>query len=79
MQAIEACGGVEVQIHSFLTSGQPGTDNSTFTEWEAEWVDPRAIVHSVEKRKIPSKKFLGLAAASDGRTSRQTSPPVLIG
>jgi hypothetical protein len=59
--------GVEVYLHAFLTSAQDGGEWSASrpgrfiprgsapdTHWIAGWVDPRAVLDTVLKRKIPS-------------------------
>jgi hypothetical protein len=60
-------GGMEVQLHAFLTSAIYGSEWSASrlsrftpgeraldTHWIGGWVGPRAGLDEVEKRKIPS-------------------------
>jgi hypothetical protein len=64
-------GGVDVLIHTFLTSALSGGEWSTSrpgrftsgekapgTHWIGEWVDPRAGLVDVEKRKFLTLKGL---------------------
>jgi hypothetical protein len=57
-------GGVEVELHDFLTSALDGGDLSASrpgrftpeerapgTQWTAGWVGPRAVLDAVAKRK----------------------------
>jgi hypothetical protein len=68
--AIKAYGGVDLQIHTFLTSSLAGVEwsasrTSRFTpstQWIGGWVDPRAGLDGVEKRKFCT--LLGLAAST---------------
>jgi hypothetical protein len=61
--------GVEVQLHSFLTSALDGGEWSASrpgrfkpkerapgTHWIGGWVGPRAVMYEVVKRKIPSPR-----------------------
>jgi hypothetical protein len=62
---MKAYGGVDVQIHIFLTSSlvdgewsasRPGRftpgERAPSTHWIGGWVDPRACLDGVEKRKF---------------------------
>jgi hypothetical protein len=62
---MKAYGGVDVCIHIFLTSALAGGEwsasrrgrftpgeRSAGTHWIEGWVDPRASLHDVEKRKF---------------------------
>jgi hypothetical protein len=66
---MEAYWGVEVQLHTFLTSALDGGEWSTSrlgcfdprerapgTHWIGSWVGPRAGLDAVEKGKIPSPR-----------------------
>jgi hypothetical protein len=66
-----AYGGVDVQVHIFLTSALAGGEWSvsgpgrftTDTSWIRGWVDPRASLDEVEKRKflaMPGSEHLPL-------------------
>jgi hypothetical protein len=65
---MKAYGGVDVQIHVFLTSALVGGEWSALrpgrftsgTHWIRGWVDPRAGLDDVEKRKfltLPGLEF----------------------
>jgi hypothetical protein len=57
---MKAYGGVDVEIHIFLTSAQAGGEWSASlpgrftpsTHWIGGWMDPRAGLDNVEKRKF---------------------------
>jgi hypothetical protein len=62
---MKAHGGVDVQIHIFLTSALAGSEWSAArpgrfthrekapgTHWVGGWVDPRAGLDDLEKRKL---------------------------
>jgi hypothetical protein len=62
---MKAYGGVDIQLHVFLTSALVGGEWSTsrpdrftpggkvpVTHWIGGWVDPRTCLHDVEKGKI---------------------------
>jgi hypothetical protein len=64
---MKACCGVEVYLHSFLTSALDGGEWSASrfsrstarervpgTHWRGGWVGPRAVVDALVKRNIPS-------------------------
>jgi hypothetical protein len=73
---MKAYGGVDVQIHIFLTSALAGGQWSASlpgritpgTHWIGGWVDPRAGLDDVEKRKFFTLLELGTP------TSRSCSP-----
>jgi hypothetical protein len=61
--------GVEVQLHSFLTSALDGgewspsrlgrftpRERAPGTHWTGGWVGPRVVLDAVVKRKIPSPR-----------------------
>jgi hypothetical protein len=67
---MKAYGGVEVQLHAFLTSALDGGEWSASrsdrftprerapgTHWIGGWVGPRAVLDTVVKRKIPSPRW----------------------
>jgi hypothetical protein len=75
---MKAYGGVDVQSHVFLTSAVAGSELSTSrpsrfnpgerasgTHWIGGWVDHRAGLDDVEKRKFLT--LLGLELRSLGR------------
>jgi hypothetical protein len=52
---MKAYGGVDVQIHIFLTSALAGSEWSASrpgTHWTVGWVGPRAGLDDVENRKF---------------------------
>jgi hypothetical protein len=56
---MKAYGGVDVQIHIFLTSALVGgvvsftpEERASGTHWIGGWVGPRAGLDDLEKRKI---------------------------
>jgi hypothetical protein len=62
-------GGMEVQLHTFLTSALDGSEWSVScpgrftprkiapgTHWIGGWVDPRAVLDAVVKEKISSPR-----------------------
>jgi hypothetical protein len=82
---MKACVGVDVKIHIFLTSAQVGgglsvSRSSSFTpgekpqstHWIGGWVDPRADLDYVEKRKLLILPRLELGTL--GRPARNQSP-----
>jgi hypothetical protein len=65
---MKAYGGVEIQLHAFLTSVLDGGEWSVLrsghstpsetalgTHWMGDWVGPRAGLDTVVKRKIPNQ------------------------
>jgi hypothetical protein len=61
---MKTCGGVDVQIHVFLTSAlvggkwpasRPGrftpAEKAPVTYWIGGWVSSRTVLHDVERRK----------------------------
>jgi hypothetical protein len=81
---MKAYGGVDVQIHIFLTSAfavggwsasRPGRftpgENSLSTHWIGGWVDPRAGLDNVKKRKFLT--LPGLELRPLGRPARSWS------
>jgi hypothetical protein len=77
-------GGVNVQIHIFLTSAlaagewsasRPGRfapgERAPGTHWIGGWVDPRAGLDNMEKRKFFTPQ--GLELRSLGRPTRSQS------
>jgi hypothetical protein len=78
-------GGVDVQIHIFLTSAlvggewsasRPGRftprERAPGTHWIGGWVGPRAGLDDVDKRNFLT--LLGLELRPIGRPSRSQSP-----
>jgi hypothetical protein len=74
--AMKACGGVDVQIHIFLTSAlargewsasRPGRFTPV-THWIGGWMDPRAGLDDLEKRKFLT--LLGLELRTLDRPAR---------
>jgi hypothetical protein len=73
--------GVDLQIHVFLTSALAGIEWSASrlgrftppprTHWIGGWVDPRAGLDNVEKRKFLT--LLGLKLQPLGRPARSQS------
>jgi hypothetical protein len=74
---MKAYGGVDVQIHIFLTSALAGGEWSASrpdhfnpgerapgTHWIGGWVDPRAGLDDVEKRKFVTLTGLGVQSLS---------------
>jgi hypothetical protein len=72
---MKAYGGVDVQVHIFLTSALDGREWSASrpgrftpwviapdTHWIGGWVDPRAGLDNVEKRKFLTLPGLELRA-----------------
>jgi hypothetical protein len=81
---MKAYGGVDVQIHIFLTSALVGGDcqlhapasftpaeRALGTHWIGGWVGPRAGLDDVEKKKFFT--LLGLEIRSLGRPARSQS------
>jgi hypothetical protein len=81
---MKAYGGVDVEIHIFLTSALAGGECSASrpgrftpgerapgTHWMGGWVDPRAGLDDVEKRKFLT--LPGLEPRSLGRPARSQS------
>jgi hypothetical protein len=71
--AIKSYGGVDVQIHIFLTSALVGgewsasrpyrftpKERAPSTHWIGGWVDPRASLDDMEKRKFLTPSVLEL-------------------
>jgi hypothetical protein len=78
---MKVCGGVDVYIHIFLTSALGGGELSASrpcgftpgeeapgTHWIGGWVDPRAGLANVKKRKFLTLQ--GLELRSLGRPAR---------
>jgi hypothetical protein len=81
---MRAYGGVDVQIHIFLTSALVGVEwsdsrpgrfisgeRATGTHWIRGWVDPGASMDDVEKRKFLTQP--GLELQPIGRAARSLS------
>jgi hypothetical protein len=76
---MKAYGGMDVSIHIFLTSAQAGGESSAShpkerapgTHWMGGWVDPRAGLEDLEKRKFLT--LTGLELRPLGRPARSQS------
>jgi hypothetical protein len=81
---MEGYGGVDVEIHIFLTSALAGCEWSALrrsrftpgkrapgTHWIGGWVDPRSGLNDVEKRKFLT--LSGLELRPLGRSVRSQS------
>jgi hypothetical protein len=76
---METYVGVDVQVHIFLTSALAGSEWSASrpgrftpgTHWIGGWVDPRAYLDEVEKRKFLTPPGLELLPLS--RLARRQS------
>jgi hypothetical protein len=89
--AMKVYGGVDVQIHVFLTSAlvggewsgsSPGRftpgETAPCTHWIGGWVDPRAGLHDVEKRKFFTLSGLELRPLSRPARSQSLSRLLIL-